>query len=66
MCDKFRKFVGALPPRDGYCAACLSALYGKPVETIQRYSRTLALPRRTAECGNCGQLVETYQARAPA
>jgi hypothetical protein len=66
MSDKFRKFLGALPPRDGYCAACLSILYEKPVETIHRYIRTLGLGRTTAECGNCGQLVATYRARETA
>jgi hypothetical protein len=66
MRDEFRKFLGALPARDGYCAACLSVLYGEPVETIHRHIGELTLPRGTTECGNCGQYVETYRTRATA
>jgi hypothetical protein len=64
MRDEFRRFLGALPARD--CAACLSVLYGEPVETTHTYIGELALPRGKAECGNCGQYVETYRTRATA
>jgi hypothetical protein len=66
MPEDFRKFLGALPTGDSYCAACLSVLYGEPVETIHRYIEELALPSRAAECGNCGRRVETYRADATA
>jgi len=53
--DQFRKFLGRLSVRSGYCVDCLSYLYGDQVETVREYLGETGMTCRQAHCGHCGE-----------